>query len=62
MTGWKWNHHLHMMVPANTGFDITPEVKVIESHASTTVDLSIVDRLRELEYLTLSNSGEIAVG
>lgn len=56
MTNWKWNHHLHMMVPANTAFDFKPEVRVVESGISPTVDLSIVDRLRELEYLNNSSA------
>ena len=54
MKNWRWNPYLHMMVPANTTFDFKPEVKVVESGISPAVDLSIVDRLRELKYLNNS--------
>ena len=44
-----------MMVPTNSAFDIKPDVKVVESYTPSKVDLSVVDKLRRLEYLnTLS--------
>ncbi len=55
MKGWSWNHRSHMMVPTNSAFDIKPDVKVVESYTPSKVDLSVVDKLRRLEYLnTLS--------
>lgn len=55
MKEWRWNHHSHMMVPTNSAFDIKPDVKVVESYTPSKVDLSVVDKLRRLEYLnTLS--------
>lgn len=56
MKGWSWNPYVRMMVPTNSAFDIKPDVKVVESYTPSKVDLSIVDKLRRLEYINTLSS------
>ncbi len=42
---------MYIWVPSNSSFDFKPEVKVIDSNIPFTIDLSVADKLRELECL-----------